>query len=392
VLALVALSTATFAFVTTEALPIGLLAPIAADLEIRPSIVGLLVSGYGLVVVLTSVPLTRVTQRLPRRAVLLGLIVIFVVATAASAATTTYAMLLAARLVVALSQALFWSIVTPAAASLFVPAVRGRAVSILYASASLAGVLGVPAGTWLGQQTSWRIAFLGFSALGLLTLVVLALVLPGASTGDGTAERGSAPDRGRYLALVVGTALSVAGAFAAFTYVGPFLVEITRLGDAALSPVLFLRGLAGVIGVALLALVVDRDPWRATVVVLALQAVALTLQFIVGPEPVLATVTVALGGLAIAAFSAVLGARVLIVAPGRSDLASAGMSTAFNVGITAGALVGSVLLDTLGVRSTALVGGALTAAGLAVIAAEPLLSSVRRATVPRSPSPACIPC
>ena len=153
-IALLALTVTTFSFVTTEALPIGLLAPIATDLGVAPSAVGLLVSGYGLVVVLTSIPLTRLTQRLPRRSLLLVLVVIFVVATAASAATTTYGMLLAARLVVALSQALFWSIIIPAVASLFDPGVRGRAVSILYAGGSLAAVLGVPAGTWLGQVTA----------------------------------------------------------------------------------------------------------------------------------------------------------------------------------------------------------------------------------------------
>lgn len=373
-IALLALTVTTFSFVTTEALPIGLLAPIATDLGVAPSAVGLLVSGYGLVVVLTSIPLTRLTQRLPRRSLLLVLVVIFVVATAASAATATYGMLLAARLGVALSQALFWSIIIPAVASLFDPGVRGRAVSILYAGGSLAAVLGVPAGTWLGQVTSWRVAFLALSGLGLLTLVVLALVLPTAQPGESTADRGSAPDRGRYRALVVGTALAVAGAFTAFTYVSPFLVEVTRLGDTALSPVLFIRGVAGVAGVALLALVVDRNPWLAMVAVLLLQAVALTLQYVLGSDPVAATATIALGGLTIAAFSAVLGARVLVVAPGRSDLASAGLSTAFNVGITAGALFGSVLVVGVGVRSTALVGAILTVAALAAVLIEPRLA------------------
>ena len=111
------------------------------------------------------------------------------------------------------------------------------------------------------------------------------------------------------------------------------------------------------------------------VVVLALQAVALTLQYAVGPDPLAATATIALSGPTIAALSAVLGARVLIVPPGRSDLASAGISTAFNVGITAGVLLGGVLLDGVGVRSTGLVGAALTMTALAVALVEPRLSS-----------------
>ena len=117
------------------------------------------------------------------------------------------------------------------------------------------------------------------------------------------------------------------------------------------------------------------------VAVLLLQAVALTLQYVLGSDPVAATATIALGGLTIAAFSAVLGARVLVVAPGRSDLASAGLSTAFNVGITAGALFGSLLVDGVGVRSTALVGAILTVAALAAVLIEPRLARRTRQPV-----------
>ena len=309
---------------------------------------------------------------------------VFVLGTAASAATTAYGMLFAARLVVALSQALFWSIITPAAAGLFDPAVRGRAVSLVYGGSALATVLGVPAGTWLGQHLGWRAGFFALSGLGLATLVVLALSLPGTS-GETTADRGTAPDRGRYVALVMGTALAVAGAFTAFTYVSSFLAVITGLGDGALSPILLARGVAGVVGVALLGLVVDRHPWVAMIVVLVLQGVALILQYALGAVALVAAATIAVAGLAIAAFSAVLGARTLVVAPGRSDVASAGMSTAFNVGITAGALIGSVLLGAAGVRSTALVGAVLTLAALAVVLAEPLVARQRREPVVAEP-------
>jgi predicted MFS family arabinose efflux permease len=114
------------------------------------------------------------------------------------------------------------------------------------------------------------------------------------------------------------------------------------------------------------------------IVVLVLQGVALVLQDAPGAVALVAAATIAAAGLAIAAFSAVLGARTLVVAPGRSDVASAGMSTAFNVGITAGALIGSLLLGTAGVRSTALVGAVLTLAALAVVLAEPLVASAAR--------------
>jgi DHA1 family inner membrane transport protein len=375
---LLALSLTTFTYVTAELSPIGLLPLIAADLGVSPSAVGFLVSGYGLVVVVTSIPLTLLTRRIPRRLLLSVLLSVFIVSSAASAVVADYWMLLGSRLVTALSQALFWSVVTPAAASLFEPQVRGRAISILYGGSSLAVVVGVPVGTWLGQVAGWRSPFLALSALGLIALVLVAALLPTAPPGDGAADHGSAPDAGRYRALVIATALAVTGGFTTFTYLSPFLADVTGLQATAVTPILFVRGVAGVLGVVLIGLVVDRNPWLAMISVIVVQGVALTAQYALGDAPLAAGVTVAAAGLAIAAFSAVLGTRVLIVAPGSSDMASAGTSTAFDVGITAGALLGGLLLPAAGVRSTALVGAALTAVALAVTLAEPLMSSKRQ--------------
>jgi predicted MFS family arabinose efflux permease len=236
----------------------------------------------------------------------------------------------------------------------------------------------VPIGSWLGQTAGWRVAFVAMSGLGLLALAVVATLLPTTPAGSSAADHGSAPDAGRYRALVVTTALAVTGAFTAFTYVSPFLTDVSGLSEAAVGPVLFARGVAGVLGVAVVGLVVDRRPWLTMTVVIVVQGVALLLQYALGPSVRAGAVTVATAGLGIAALAAVLGARVLIVAPGSSDMASAGMSTAFNVGITAGALIGGLLLPTLGVRSTALVGAVFTAAALAVVLAEPALASARR--------------
>ena len=117
--ALLALAVAAFAYVTTETLPIGLLLLITADLDVSPSTAGLLVTCYGLVVVAASIPLTHLTRRVPRRLLLSGVLAVFVVTSWVSAAASSYSMLLSARVVTALSQALFWSVVVPTAAGLF---------------------------------------------------------------------------------------------------------------------------------------------------------------------------------------------------------------------------------------------------------------------------------
>lgn len=379
IIALSALSLSTFAYVTTETLPIGLLPLIARDLGSTTSAVGLLVTAYGLVVVIASIPLTRLTQRISRRPLLCGLMAIFIVATVASALAQSYWMLLTARLVTALSQALFWAVVMPATAALFRPAVRPRAISILYAGSSVAALAGVPAGTWLGQQTSWRVTFLALSAVGVAILVTIAILLPGTEPGTSDTDRGSAPDAGRYWAIVTYTALAVTGAFAAFTYLNPFFTDVSGFSEGAVGPLLFVRGFAGLIGVFAVGYLVGGNGWLTMTVLIAAQAAALAGQWLLGGSQIATIVSICVSGFTLAALSAALGARVLEVAPGSSDSAAAGTSTAFNVGITAGAFVGSILLPTAGVRSTPLAGALFTIAALGVVLAEPRLSTRRRA-------------
>ena len=384
--ALIALSFSTFTYVTVESMPIGLLPLIARDLDVSPSAVGMLVTGYGFVVVASSVPLAAVTRRWPPKWVLLALLTVLVGTTLVSALATTYWVLFVARLFTALSQALFWSIVTPTAAALFSERTRGRAVSMLSGGSSLAAVLGVPIGTWLGQQSGWQVAFFAMSGVSLLLLTSVALLLPAASAEASSAARGSSPDAGRFWVLIGTTALVVSGSFVAFTYITEYLTTVNGFSSDATGPLLFLRGVAGVVGVAIVGLVVHRGVWPTMVVMVVLQAVALALHYFSGDATSVAIVAVALGGLALAGLAAALGVRVLQVAPGASVLASAGTSSAFNVGITAGALLGGVLLPATGVRSTALAGTLLTLAALALLLAEPALSSTRRASA-RAPQP-----
>ena len=388
IVALGALSLSTFAYVTTETLPIGLLPLIAHDLGRTPSAIGLLVTAYGLVVVVASIPLTRVTQRINRRRLLCGLLAVFVVATAVSALAQGYWMLLGARVVTALSQALFWAVVTPAAAALFRPAVRPRVLAILFAGSSVAALAGVPAGTWLGQQFSWRIAFLALSLIGVAILATIAVLLPSTTPGSSDADHGSAPDRGRYWAIVTYTALAVTGAFASFTYINPFFIQVSGFHQGAVGLLLFVRGVAGLIGVFVAGYLVGRNGWRTMTGLIGVQAVALAGQWAFGGNQIATVVSICVSGFALAALSAALGSRVLEVAPGSSDMAAAGTSTAFNVGITAGAFAGSLLLPAFGARSTPLAGALVTLAALAVVLAEPRLSTRRRARPIEPPKPA----
>ncbi|GIF67922.1 MFS transporter [Asanoa ishikariensis] len=371
--ALVGLAGGTFLYTTAEALPIGLLLPMAEDLGVPPTRVGALVTAYAAVVVVASIPLTALARRIPRRRLLSALLAGFVISTVTTVFASSFALLLTARMATAATHALFWAVVVPAAAELFRPGLRGRVVAVVFAGGNIALVLGVPAGTWLGERAGWRASFLAVAGLGAIVLVTVAMLLPSTRPDEGHAARGATPDARRFALLVGVAVLTTAGAIAAYTYVALFVTEVSGLAAASLGAVLLVRGVASVLGILAFGGFVDRRPWPALVATVALQAAALIGLYALGGWPAAAVVLLALSGLAFAAFTAALGGLVLRVAPGRSDLAAATLSAAVNVGITAGAWLGGLVLPSHGVRSTVLIGALLGTVALALALAERLL-------------------
>lgn len=380
-----ALSLAAFAFNTTESLPIGLLGLVASDFDVSVSSVGYLVTGYGLAVAVMSVPLAQLTRTTPRRHLLSVLLAVFVLATWASVGTSSYWILLAARVCVALAQAVFWAVMMPVAVGLFPQRVRGRVVVVTAVGGSLATVLGVPTGTWLGQQTDWRTPFLVLSGLGLLSLVTIALLLPTSRPEEGHAAYASRPDVRRF-ALVLGTtALSVTGAFAAFTYVTEFLTKDAGFSTDTVSVLLMVFGVAGVAGVMGLGALVDRMPAVGVALPVALQVVALTAMYQFSSTQAVVIAMMALFGLSAAPVFTATQSRILIVAPGRTEIGLAMNSAAYNVGIAVGAFVGGLVLPTLGPDGLFLLGGLLNLAAFVVLMSERLLPGKSATESPRNP-------
>jgi DHA1 family inner membrane transport protein len=384
--ALVGLSGGTFLYTTAEALPVGLLLPMSADLDRSPSQIGMLVTVYGAVVMLASVPLTALARKIPRRWLLSALLAGFVVSNLITVCVDAFGLMIAARMATAATHALFWAAVVPAAAELFRPELRGRVVAIVFSGATTALALGVPAGTWLGERTDWRTSFVAVSAVGVLVLATVATLLPSTPPDQGHAARGATPDARRFWLMVTVAALATAGAIAAYTYVALFVTEVSGLTAASVGTVLFIRGVASVLGILAIGMVVDRGPWRAMTATVALQSAALLGLYVVGHLPVAAVALIAIAGLAFTAFTASLGGLVLQLAPGRSDIASATVSAAVNVGITAGAFIGALALPSHGVRSTVLIGALLGAVALAAALGERFLRRPMSADTPGRPS------
>lgn len=365
VAALLALAGAAFCYVTVETVPIGLLSEIADDLDVTPAQVGLLVTGYSVTVAVVTLPLVRLVAKVPRRPLLLGLMAVLVVATVLSAAANGYATLLAARVATALSQAVFWAVVAPVAAGMFPVRVRGRAMAVVFTGGSIGPMLGVPAGTWLGQQAGWQAAFLALAALGLLAFVTLAAALPARPTRNGHAGRGTTPDARRYALVLATSALAVGGFFTVFTYTAEYVTAVAGMSAALLGPLLLARGLVDFGGIALGGMLTDRNQRLAVALPAALLVATLAGMFAFGADPRVTGAAVVVTGLAMGALTPALQNRVMEFAPGSTDTASAGNSIAYNVGIALGSSLGGLALANTGTRSIALVGAVLAAAALA---------------------------
>jgi DHA1 family L-arabinose/isopropyl-beta-D-thiogalactopyranoside export protein-like MFS transporter/DHA1 family inner membrane transport protein len=327
--------------------------------------------------VLASIPLARLTHHLPRRLVLGGTLAVLTVATALSAAAPTYGVLFGGRLVIAISQALFWSIAPPIATSLFPPELRGRVVARLAIGTALAPILGIPFGTWLGEQAGWRIPFVVMAVLGATACIGIMTLLPRTEVQDSPSRRGSAPDLRGYVVLLIAAAIGVTGFLTFNTYVTPFLLDITGFSSNALGPMLLASGAGGFAGTLIVGRVLDRYPWGAVVIPFGVLTVGLFGLFALGELKVATGILIALIGLSFSGLAVAVQSRTLEIAPGSTDIASAGASSAFNVGIAAGAFVGGALIDHTTVRSVALAGGLLTAVAALVMLCEPLLARRR---------------
>ncbi len=370
---LAALMLAAFTFNTTENLPIGLLKLISDDVQVSLSAVGYLVTAYGLTVALVSLPLAHVTRSMPRRHVLTVLLAALVLSSLVSALGSSYWLLMAARLVTALAQALFWAVMGPVAVGLFAPAVRGRVIGVLSVAGSLALVLGVPLGTWLGQQSAWQVPLVVLAGLGLVSLVTIAVLLPTSRPEEGHAAYGSAPDKRRFKLVLATTALSVTGAFAGYTYLVKFLGDVSDFSDTSVSALLMVSGISGVVGVTVAGPLLDRYPRGTLALPVVTQAAGMLGLYAFGGAQVGAVASLVLLGGSLGPVFMATQNQMLRFAPGRTEIALAANSGAYNLGIAGGALLGGLVLPAWGVRATFLVGGLLTVASFALLLAERML-------------------
>ncbi|MFD3513423.1 MFS transporter [Streptomyces sp. NPDC058657] len=367
---MIALAVGTFVVVTSEMLPVGLLTPMGASLGVSDGLAGFTLTLTGLVAALSAPLLTSLLGRFDRRTVLCGLLAVLAAGNLAAAWAPGYGVMVAARVLVGLGMGGVWAV----AAGLAVRLVPARSVpaatSLVFSGIAVASVLGVPAGTYLGELAGWRAAFVAAAALSLAVLLALAVLLPRlpaerALPLGGVLRLVRTPDMRTGLLVV---ALLVTGHFAAYTYVRPVLEAVSGAGAGTIGTLLLVYGAAGVAGNFAAGAGSARSPRRTVRVIgAALATTALLIVLLLpatGGSLIVAGALMGVWGLTYGGVSVSTQSWLLAAAPEAREGVSALFVGVFNGAIALGALAGGLVADAAGAPAVMWPAAALALAAL----------------------------
>lgn len=364
--ALAALGVAAFVFGTAEFVIVGVLDLVARDLHVPVSTAGQLVMAYALGISIGGPIVTAATSRLDRRTLLIAALILFILANVVMAVTRDFGVLLLARFIPGAMHGLFVGVASITAAQLVPPGRQGAAMSKVFGGIAVATVLGVPLGTFVAQALGWRIAFVGIIVLSVIGLVGVYAWIP----ASGRRNNGSIREQARsalappVLAMLGIGMILMGGQFTAFTYMAPYLGEVTGVSGKMISAFLLAYGAASAIGMFAGGGLADRNATRTLTVANVLLIITLGALYLFGSTPPFTAV--ALGAWGLVGFGLIpsLQLRVVSLAGSGADLAATLSASAINAGIAMGSLIGGWVLARYGVDSVVLLATALCAVAL----------------------------
>lgn len=378
--ALFALALAAFGIGTCEFVVFGLLPQMATDFGVSVPTAGHLVAAYALGVVVGAPLLTAVSARLPRRTVLVGLMLWFTVGNALSAVAPTYHLELAARFVAGMPHGAFFGVGSVVAGSLVEPAKRAVATSLMFVGLTIANVVGVPLTTAFGQDIGWRPIYGAVAVIGLLAAGAIALLVRDARTDTVSMRRELSAFRDVQIWLTLGVAtIGVAGFFASFSYIAPMLTQVAGFGTRTLPVLLVVFGLGMTAGTLTGGRIAGRGPTRAAVVLLAVQVVVAAAFYLFLQDKVAAVVLVFVFAASVMSLTMCLQTRIIDLAGHAPHLAAAALQSAFNASNALGAWAGGLAIAAgFGFAAPNLVASGLAAAGLVIFAVAIVLRRRQR--------------
>jgi DHA1 family inner membrane transport protein len=366
-LALLALAIGAFGLGTTEFIPTGLLPQVAAGFHIGIPTAGLLVTGYALGVVLGSPLMTVLGTKVPRKRMLLLLMGLFVLGNLLSAFAPSFGLLLVGRIVTSLAHGAYFGIGVVVATELVAPEKKASAIAITLTGLTVANVVGVPLGTYIGQAAGWRTTFGVIAGLGVVALLAIAKLVPVLPRPEGVRLRHeiAALRNPQVLLALAITVLGFGGVFAAITYIAPMMTHVAGFSDSALTWLLIMLGVGMVVGNLIGGRLADRALMPMLYTALGALAVVLAVFTVTAHSKVLAAITVVLVGAFGFATVPPLNKRVLDQAHTAPTLASAVNVGAFNLGNALSAWLGGLVISAgFGYTSPNWVGALMAAAAL----------------------------
>jgi DHA1 family inner membrane transport protein len=376
VVALVALALGGFAIGTTEFVTMGVLPDIADGVGVDIPSAGHVISAYALGVVVGAPVIAALSARLPRRALLVGLMAAFLVGNVLTALAPGYRTLLVARFLTGLPHGAYFGVASLVAAGLVAPHLRGRAVSSVILGLAAAMLTGVPAATWLGQQLGWRSAYWVVAVLAVVTVLAVLAVVPSSPGRRDATVRGELGALRRpqvLLTLLVGT-VGFGGTFALYSYIAPVITDVAELSRGTVPWVLLAYGAGGVVGTVLGGRLADWALFRSLVATLVSLMVLLALVALTSPWAPALFVGVFLVSAAAGSLAICLQMRLMEAAGDAQMLGAALNHSALNMANALGAWLGGLVIAAgLGYRAPSVVGAALAAAGLVPLAVSAVL-------------------
>ncbi|MBH2535241.1 MFS transporter [Serratia marcescens] len=374
-LALLALTISAFAIGSTEFVIVGLIPTIAEQIGVTVPSAGLLVTIYALGVAIGAPVLTALTSRIPRKLLLVGLMVLFTLGNLLAWQSPSYESLVIARLLTGLAHGVFFSIGSTIATSLVAKEKAASAIAIMFGGLTVALVTGVPLGTFIGQQFGWRETFLAVSLIGAVATVASIILVPNNIKNQGSAgvrEQMKVLTHPRLLLIYAITALGYGGVFTTFTFLAPMMQELAGFSAPTVSWILLAYGVAVAVGNIWGGKLADRHgAVRALSFIFAALAVLLLVFQFTASHSIAALLTVIAMG--VFAFGNVPGLQVYVVqkaaqyTPNAVDVASGLNIAAFNIGIALGSVIGGQTVASLGLAQTPWIGALIVVVALLLV-------------------------
>ena len=331
----------------TEFVMMGLLPDIAKDLSITIPQAGHLISAYALGVVIGAPLLVVIAGSYPPKKILIALMMMFTAFNALSAFSPGYHTMLVARLLAGLPHGAFFGVGSVVASRIAAKGKAAQAVSLMFAGLTVANVIGVPLGTYIGHHYSWRYTFVIIVIVGLVTLLSLKLWMPNLPA---TKDRNLKKELGFFKLpeawlIIFMVAIGTGGLFSWYSYIAPLLTEVSGFSADSITYILVLAGLGMLVGNFIGGRLADRfSPAKASISLLIAMAVALTIVHYISTNQTLSLIMTFITGAVAFALAAPIQMLMINSAKGSEMLAASVSQASFNIGNALGAFLGGLPL------------------------------------------------